>query len=76
MNEFTERTELGRYYYYYFWEKDYVPNMDALVAVCMGLDLLCSLGITDEADLLGIFTSEDRKEGAFLHYQNVKRRFF
>lgn len=39
VNEFTERTELGRYYYYHFWEKDYVPNMDALVAVCMGLDL-------------------------------------
>lgn len=103
---FVECTGLGRYYYYHFLEKGYIPKMDALIAVCMGLNLdfptaesllaptkfgfdytnrvhcaymfllthyqgLCiddcnrilrSLGITNEADLLGTFTSDDRKE--------------
>ena len=106
VRQFVDCTGLGRYYYYHFLEEGYVPNMDALIAVCMGLNLdvptaesllastkysfdymnrvhcaymfllthyqglciddcnriLCSLGITDEADLLGTFTAEDRKE--------------
>ncbi len=104
--KFVEKTGLGRYYYYNFLKEGYIPNMDALIAVCMGLNLdfptaesllkptkygfdytnrvhcaymfllthhqgLCiddcnhilrSLGITDEADLLGTFTSDDREE--------------
>ncbi len=104
--QFVDCTGLGRYYYYHFMEEGYIPKMDALIAVSMGLNLdfptvqsllmstkysfdytnrvhcaymfllthyqgLCiedcnkilrSLGITNEADLLGTFTSEDRKE--------------
>lgn len=39
VDKFVEYTGLGRYYYYHFLEEGYVPNMNALVAVCMGLNL-------------------------------------
>lgn len=39
VKKFTERTELARHYYYDFCREGYIPNMFALVSVCMGLNL-------------------------------------